>query len=286
MVGLRMSCVVLLITLLTSITAGCGASRRSLADLLLLHPPPQTLDRSGLQRRFLSVHDLEIEICIAQSPGAIGSGKSAAFVLEFTGNGNTAQEITRWVADGIWKDHPVEVWAVNYPGYGGSSGAARLSSIPLVALAAYDELKRIAGDRPIFVSGASLGGMTALFLAARRDVAGVLVLNPPPLREVVLGEHGWWNLWILAGIVAAEIPRDLDAVANATRCKAPVFAVVSERDEVVPARLQQRIYDRYAGPKQIVRMPGATHGSNVSPEATRAREAWIDDIWQHRVRPR
>jgi pimeloyl-ACP methyl ester carboxylesterase len=263
---------------------GCDSGRRNLADFFLLHPVNPSRDMTGATRRIVRASNLDIDVWVMRSPPARSSGVPKAFVLEFTGNGNSAQEIIAWVANGIWKDRPVEVWAVNYPGFGGSGGVAKVAHVAPVALAAYDELRRVAGDRPIFVSGASFGGMTSLFVASRRPVAGVLTMNPPPLRDIILREHGWWNLWTLATWVALEVPPELDAVANAASCAAPLFAVVSVNDEVVPARLQQRIYDHYAGPTTIVRMPHGTHGSNFTPEATAARQRWLDNVWSRTVR--
>jgi pimeloyl-ACP methyl ester carboxylesterase len=62
----------------------------------------------------------------------------------------------------------VEVWGVNYPGFGGSTGPARLARIGPAALAAFDALKREARDRPVVVFGASMGTTAALHIAAHR----------------------------------------------------------------------------------------------------------------------
>lgn len=253
---------------------------RSLADLLILHPTAPSAQVAGLERKFIPNGQHKIEIWVARSPAAKRWNRVDAFVLEFTGNGNSAESITRWVADGVWRNQAVEVWSLNYPGYGNSTGAAKLRSIGPAARAAFDALREVAGDRPIFVSGASLGGMTAIHVAANRRVAGVLVLNPPALREVVTAGHGWWNLWLLSSFVAVQIPDELDTIANAARCAAPIFAVVSENDEVVPASVQQRIFERYGGPKLIVQMRGATHGSNMDNAAIAARENWLDARWR------
>ena len=96
---------------------------------------------------------------------------------------------------------------MNYPGFGGSTGPARLARLGPAALTAFDAVKHAAGDRPVVVFGASLGTTTALHIAAHRPVAGLILHNPPALRQIILRQFGWWNLWLLAGPLARKIPR-------------------------------------------------------------------------------
>src|ERR1700730_6520719 len=98
---------------------------------------------------------------------------------------------------------------MNYPGYGGSTGPARIGP---AALAAFDAIKESARDRPIVLFGASIGTAAALHIAAHRPVTGLILHNPPAIRPMILRQFGWWNLWLLAGPVALQIPRDLDNV--------------------------------------------------------------------------
>jgi hypothetical protein len=60
----------------------------------------------------------------------------------------------------------------------------------------------------------------------------------------------------------------LDSVANASRVRLPCVLHCSGRDRVVPPRFQQLILDVYAGPKQVVTVPGADHVFVPSPEQT------------------
>ena len=41
----------------------------------------------------------------------------------------------------MWNDRAVEIWGMNYPGFGGSTGPARLARIGPAAVAAFDEIK-------------------------------------------------------------------------------------------------------------------------------------------------
>jgi fermentation-respiration switch protein FrsA (DUF1100 family) len=183
-----------------------------------------------------------------------------AYLLEFTGNGTRAEEIADDAAV-KFRPHSVEVWAMNFPGYGNSAGPARLARIPPAALAVYDELKKRAGEKPIFVAGNSLGTSAALYVAANRPVAGVVLTNPPPLRQLIRGNFGWWNLWLLSTPASLGVPRDLDSIANARKCAVPAVILTSTRDEVVPFKYQQMVADAYAGPK-AVKSRNATHNES------------------------
>ena len=167
------------------------------ADRLILYPSTNRLQVRGTTRLEVPVPGAgpPIEVWTARSPGAGRRGAARAFVLEFIGNASRGEYMAAAAAE-EWGVAPVEVWAVNYPGYGGSPGPARLASIPPAALAAYDALRHRAGDRPIFVSGQSLGTAAALHVAANRPVAGAVLWSPPPLRNMILTRFGWWNLWL------------------------------------------------------------------------------------------
>jgi pimeloyl-ACP methyl ester carboxylesterase len=189
-------------------------------------------------------------------------GQPQIYVLRFYGNADRAD---RWVAAEaeMWNNRAVEVWGMNYPGFGGSTGPARLARLGPAALAAFDAVKRTAGDRPIVVFGASLGATTALHIAAHRNIAGLILHNPPALRQIILRQFGWWNLWLLAGPLAQKIPADLDSIANARAVRVPAIFLLAEKDEVVAPRFQRLVVDAYAGEKRVIPLAGAGHNSPV-----------------------
>src|SRR5438876_1606258 len=235
-----------------------------LPDQLILFPSTQPLDVHGAKRRTLPLHRGELEIWTAQSRRAQQQGGADVFVLRFYGNADRAD---RWAAAEaeMWNDRAVEIWGMNYPGFGGSTGPARLSKIGPAALAAFDELKRHARDSPIVPFGASIGATAALHVAASRPagIAGLILHNPPPLREMILRRFGWWNLWLLAGPVALQIPRELDSIANAKAIHAPAIFLLAGRDEVVAPRYHRLVVDAYAGEKRVITLPGAYHNDPI-----------------------
>ena len=237
-----------------------------LPDMLMLFPSTARIDAGTAERRVIPFAGGELEIWIATSRLAEEKGRADAYLLRFYGNADRAEH---WVADEteMWDQRAIEVWGVNYPGFGGSTGPARLARIGPAALTAFDALKREAGDRPILVFGASMGSTAALHIAAHRKVAGVILQNPPALREIVLRQFGWWNLWLLAGPLALKIPRELDSVANARTIRSPAIFLLAGRDEVVSPRFQELVVNAYSGEKRVIRLPEATHNSPLETGA-------------------
>src|SRR6266536_6167225 len=186
-----------------------------LPDHLILFPTKAPIETGGAVRKMLPFQNGELEVWTAVSQRSHQQGGPDIYVLRFYGNADRAD---RWVANEVeeWNDRAVEIWGMNYPGFGGSTGPARLARIGPAAVAAFDVLRREAADAPIIAYGASIGATAALHVAASRPagIAGLILHNPPPLREMILRQFGWWNLWLLAGPVALQIPRDLDSIEN------------------------------------------------------------------------
>jgi hypothetical protein len=237
-----------------------------LPDHLILFPTKAPIDAGSAVRKTVPFQDGELEVWTAKSHRAQQQGRADIFILRFYGNADRAD---RWAAAEaeMWNDRAVEIWGMNYPGFGGSTGPARLSKIGPAALAAFDELKRYAGDRPIVPFGASIGATAALHVAAQRPVTGVILHNPPPLREMILRQFGWWNLWLLAGPIALQMTRELDSIANARTIHAPAIFLLAERDEVVAPRFHRLVVDTYSGEKRLIELHGAYHNDPIEGTA-------------------
>ncbi len=239
-----------------------------LPDHLILFPTRAPINAKGAVRKAVPFQGGELEIWTAQSHRAQQQGRADIFILRFYGNADRADRWAAAEAD-MWNDGVVEIWGMNYPGFGGSTGPAHLSRIGPAALAALDELKRQAADRPILAFGASIGATAALHVAASRpdDIAGLILHNPVPLREMILRRFGWWNLWLLAGPVALQIPKALDSTANAKTIRAPAIFLLAEKDEIVPPRYHRLVVNAYAGEKRVIALHGAYHNDPIEGAA-------------------
>jgi pimeloyl-ACP methyl ester carboxylesterase len=248
-------------------------------DRILLFPStdPIALPSARRVEVQLSAHKM-LEVWTALSPAAAHSTPQAC-VLRFGGNAERAEHALE-IEQEEWRDLPVEIWAVNYPGFGQSTGPVQMSAIPPAALAAYDALRQAHPGRPIILSGFSVGTTAALHVAANRPAAGMLLHNPPPLRQLILGQYGWWNLWLLAGAVAAQVPADLDSLKNAKRIHVPAVFILSGSDEVVPPAYQQKVVDAYAGEKRVIHADDATHNTPFTPKVEKELSSQLRWLWE------
>jgi alpha-beta hydrolase superfamily lysophospholipase len=237
-----------------------------LPDHLILFPTRAPIDAGSAARKTVPFQNGELEVWTAKSHRAQHQRRADIFILRFYGNADRADRWAAAEAD-MWNDRAVEIWGMNYPGFGGSTGPARLSRIGPAALATFDELKHHADDRPIVAFGTSIGATAALHVTAQRPVAGLILHNPVPLRQIILRRFGWWNLWLLAGSVALQIPRDLDSIANAKAIRAPAIFLLAEKDEVVPPRYHRLVVNAYAGEKRVIQLPGAYHNDPIESTA-------------------
>jgi pimeloyl-ACP methyl ester carboxylesterase len=230
-----------------------------LTDRIILEPSRHEIAVAQKRRLLLRHGEGQLEVWVHRAGPGGEKQKPDLYVLKFPGTASRAEDSSDLV-DSCWPDLNIEVWAVNPPGYGGSSGAASLRHIPSMASRALDELKPRALGRPLVIAGGSLGCVSALYLAARNDhVDGLLLQNPPALREVIHAQSAWWHFAWARSLIARQIPAVLDSIKNASEARAPAVFLVALQDRIVPAIHQRQIIEAYAGPKQVLDRPDADH---------------------------
>src|SRR5438094_1597934 len=109
-------------------------------------------------------------------------------LLWFYGNGETVAAI--WPVVREFQPPGTALLVVDYPGYGGSGGRATEAALYAAAEAGYALLATRPGVDPhrIFVYGRSLGSAVAIYTAARRPVAG-LILESPFTSAAAMARH-------------------------------------------------------------------------------------------------
>lgn len=238
-----------------------------LADKLILQPSNHSIEAPHKLRELVEFSGGHLEIWRETNQPllpihAVDRIHPELFVLKFPGTGGRAERGTPHPAE-VWDDLHAEVWTVNPPGYGGSSGPATIKSFPAMAEAAFEHVRRVADGRAVVVIGNSLGNLPALYVSATYQVDALLLRNPPPLHELIIGKHGWWNFG-LARFIAQQVPAELCTIRNASETNSPALFVMSGKDRMVPPQFQQRVIDAHAGENRVFLLPDADHASPIT----------------------
>lgn len=151
-----------------------------------------------------------------------------------------------------------------------------------------EDLRRVIdtlGPGPIVLLGSSLGGAVALQLAAEdpRVSAVVAAETFSDLRTVVTERAPFF---FTAGVISGAIHRaeregrfEMDAVNPARAARKitmPVLLIHGEADTSTPPEHSQRVFDRLAGVKRLILVPGARHNESLQGTNWQDIERWID----------
>jgi pimeloyl-ACP methyl ester carboxylesterase len=182
-----------------------------------------------------------------------GATNPAPAVLYFGGN---AEEVSWTLADARWP-RDWTIVGVNYRGYGGSEGKPGERELTADALEIYDALaaRDDVDRRRIVVFGRSLGSAMAVHVAARRPVAGAILVSPFDSLAAVGRDHYAWLP------VALLLKHRFDALADARAIHAPATIIVGDSDSIIRAERSRALFDAWAGPKTWREVRGADHNT-------------------------
>jgi pimeloyl-ACP methyl ester carboxylesterase len=186
-------------------------------------------------------------------------GRPAPAVLYYGGNAEEQTGFFLWSPNEL---RPYTVAGVDYRGYGHTGGKPSETALKADALAVFDALAaKIGPDTPIVVMGRSLGTGLAAYVAARRPVAGVILVTPyDSLAAVGQGSHPFVPVRLL-------MKHPFDVAPDAARITAPTLMLVAGDDRLVPPAHAARLAAVWPGPKEVRTIDGATHGNIVdTPE--------------------
>jgi fermentation-respiration switch protein FrsA (DUF1100 family) len=169
---------------------------------------------------------------------------SRPVVAYFHGNGGNigyrAERLRRFAREGYG------VLMLEYRGYGGNPGTPTESGLYADGAAALDFLAH-QGIMPhrLVLYGESLGSAVAVYLAARRDIAG-LVLEAPFTSVVEVAQYHY------SSVPASVLMRDrFDSISSIGKVKAPILVLHGERDRVVPVRFGRALFNAAPEPKEF-----------------------------------
>jgi uncharacterized protein len=194
---------------------------------------------------------------------------SQAIVLYFGGNG----EDVLYTATTAPLLHARDTLVVNYRGYGGSPGKPSQKALYEDGLAIYDyALENGARPEQIVVMGRSLGSGVAAMIAANRQVAGALLVTPFDSLAEVAVRHYRMPVKLL-------LRHPFPSVQWARQAQAPALILAAERDTVIPPVHARRLYEAWAGPKQIQVLDGVGHNDiELHPDYYRRINEFLDQV--------
>ena len=171
------------------------------------------------------------------------SSDDADALLIFHGNAGFAAH-RGYLARGFARDF--SVYLFEYPGYGARSGKPSEKAFYAAGIEALDQLMEERSGR-VFLGGESLGSGVATHLAGAHPdrVSGLFLITPfSSLVDVARSHYPIFPVrWLM---------RDrYESAKHLETYNGPIAVLLAGRDEVVPARFGQKLYDGYDGPKQI-----------------------------------
>lgn len=200
----------------------------------------------------------------------VSGAPSPDAVLIVHGNAGCAFD-RDYLAKPIQEAAPVEVFVLEYPGYGAREGSPSEQSF----LAAADEAFGLLTNRTrIYVVGESLGTGVAAHLARNHgDRVSGLALFMPYDRLVSVAQARMPFL-----PVRLMLWDRYDPEAWLKHYRGPVKIALAGADEIIPTRFGRRLFDAYDGPKELQIIPGAHH-NDIAGQSP----AWWQEVfsfWQ------
>lgn len=181
----------------------------------------------------------------------LARGASTGSVLIVHGNAGCA--LSRdYLAQPIHDAASVDVFVLEYPGYGARDGSPGKASFLLAAEAAFQLLPN---TLPKYLVSESIGAGVACELAKKHpaEIAGMALFVPYDNLASVAQKQMWFlpaYLLLLDRFNPAECLKHYHG---------PVKFVVAEADEVIGAAPGKNLCAAYAGPKELQTFPDAHH---------------------------
>jgi fermentation-respiration switch protein FrsA (DUF1100 family) len=172
-------------------------------------------------------------------------------ILYLHGNGGAlryrVERFTRLITDGIG------IVAVEYRGYGGSSGSPSERGLIADAEAGYAFAAARYPAQQIVLWGESLGSGVAVALAAEKPVGRVILESPFTSAAAVAAKHYWY---VPVRLLMTDQFRSDARIGKVT---APLLILHGVKDQTVPYAMGEHLFDIANKPKHIVRFLDGGH---------------------------
>jgi pimeloyl-ACP methyl ester carboxylesterase len=198
------------------------------------------------------------------------SGTATGSVLIIHGNAGCALG-RDYIAQPIHEAADVDVFVLEYPGYGARGGSTTRKSM----IAAGEEaLQLLPSGRPKYLVSESIGAGVASELAKNHpsEIAGLALFVPYHNLAAVAQKH-------MPFLPAYFLLLDRFNPAESLKSyHGPAKFVVAEDDEIIGAASGKKLFAGYAGPKDLQVVPGAHHNDVSGQPPSWWREVF--SFWQ------
>ena len=200
------------------------------------------------------------DVSITTSKGAqihgwfVPAEQSKATVLFFHGNAGNISHRLDSIA--IFRELGLDVFIIDYQGYGQSDGKASEKNTYQDALAAWEYLvsERDIAPGNIVIFGRSLGGAVASWLAAQTTPAAVILESTfTSAPDMAFRLYPFLPVRLLTRL---KYP----VMENVGRLSSPLLVIHSRQDEIIPFDMGESIFAAAPEPKQMLVLTGDHNG--------------------------
>lgn len=201
-------------------------------------------------------------------------GAKSTFLF-FHGNAGNIGDRLQKISD--FHQMGLNVLIIDYRGYGKSEGTPSEAGLYKDALAAYDYLHNSKGIAPkhMIAYGASLGGAVAVDLAAKRELAA-LIIDSAFSSAAAMAKR------IYPFVPSFLIQTKLDSLTKIRNLTIPKLFIHSRDDEIVPFRLGQELYEAAAGQKEFLVISG-THNEGYVQDQEKVTRGITNFLKNHNL---
>lgn len=197
-------------------------------------------------------------------PASEGQKRARAGTLLFF-HGNAGNISHRLVSIDIFHQFGLDVFIIDYRGFGQSTGKPSVQGTLVDARAAWNWLRTSKGCKPedVIIFGRSMGGGVAADLAAEVQPAALILESTfTNLHAVAKNMYPYLPVGLF-------LPADYDSIARLRELRSPFLVVHSREDELIPFHLGEALFAAGSAPKAFLEIHGPHNGGYL-----RDREAY------------
>lgn len=222
-------------------------------DLLILQPSVQSKDYvyqfSQPHKEVNIAYDASTNINIVQFAPAQAAPKGV--VLYFHGNKGNVQRYARFVPR--FTHNGYEVWMIDFPGYGKSTGAFSEDRVYDWSLVMYNLARKRFSTDSIIIYGKSLGTGMASQLASIRDSKSLILETPYYSFTSLAGTWAW--MYPLSKMLHYKFPSN----EYLKKVTAPITIFHGTKDELIPYDNAVRLKEVMKKNDQFITIEGGGH---------------------------